>query len=340
MSPVPVGRLLEKAGSLVLEVTYPSDEELDKKPELAIGVLLDAIWNRCFDITRSGKGAEPPDELFKFLFDWVYRGHPLAKKAGLELALQQDNLWDLNLALLRIKKKGRPTKSRQTAIKALFRKTYLGKSWAEVTTRLCQCGHSHDDKLTLIRCQDNLESAVRILKTELKKYDIAFPPARIKESKSAYQAREFSQSKAQDLRKIPTLEESRGALRVPSDYAIQHPAIAILLDGGLLPITNSDSDRDDASYALSQFNPWDLGWIPMWFPKLLGAEPIGSKEEYQRQRFNCFDKVFKRFAGSDWPLKGSLDSQRQVIARTLLEMYRAVMAEHWLKIDELEPLKS
>ncbi len=78
----------------------------------------------------------------------------------------------------------------------------------------------------------------------------------------------------------------------------------------------------------------------MGLGKLLGAEPIGSKEEYQRQRFNCFDKVFKRFAGSDWPLKGSLDSQRQVIARTLLEMYRAVMAEHWLKIDELEPLKS
>lgn len=242
MSPVPVGYWHMEAGKLVLSFENPTDQEFEEKPELALGVLVCAMWKRCFEINRSGEGAEPPDGFFKILWEWVYCDQPLARKDGLELALKQDNQWDMDLALLRIRKSGRPIKSRQTAIKALFRKVYLNKSWEEVTRSLCQCGQPHDkkspdNKLTLQKCQGNIESEVRHLKKVLQKYDIAFPPARIKGSKSAYQAGESSQSKPQDLQKIPTLEESRGALRVTGEYAKQHAAITILLSGDSVPET-------------------------------------------------------------------------------------------------------
>jgi hypothetical protein len=74
MPSVPVGKFIQKAGRLVLEVMYPTRQELNEKPELAIGVLLCAIWQRCFKITRSGEGAKPPEELFKVLWDlWIRR---------------------------------------------------------------------------------------------------------------------------------------------------------------------------------------------------------------------------------------------------------------------------
>ncbi len=336
MSPVPVGRLLEKAGSLVLEVTYPSDQELDKKPELAIGALLNAIWNRCFDMTRSGEGAEPPDELFKFLWEWVYRGHALAKKAGLELALQQDNLWDLNLALLRIKKKGRPTKSRHTAIKALFRKTYLGKSWAEVTQRLCQCGKTHEDKLTLKTCQDNLESEVRHLKKELRKHKIDFPPARAQETQPSSERLESSLPKV-----IATHEESQGKGRKAAEYSVQHRAIAILLsaDPDSLTQLHDEFELSDESDALCLFNPWVLGWIPLWFPELRTSESLESRMVYDDLRYKWFDKAFRYYSGQRWPLRGPVDEQRRAVAETLRLMYRAARDEQMPEIDELQPLK-
>jgi hypothetical protein len=196
MSPVHVGQFVQEAGELMLSVATPTVQEFEEKPELAIGVLVFAIWKRCFEITRSAEVEKTPDELLKFLWDWVYRGQPLTKEAVLELALRQDNEWDRDLALVRISKKGRPIKSRHTAIKALFRKTYLNKSWTEVTLCLCQCGESHDDQLRLKKCQENLESAVRHLKTELKKHNISFFPAELKKSQPVHQARDLSQSKA------------------------------------------------------------------------------------------------------------------------------------------------
>jgi len=74
------------------------------------------------------------------------------------------------------------------------------------------------------------------------------------------------------------------------------------------------------------FNPWEPGWIPMWFPPIR-SEPIGTRKELQVRRLDWFDKVFKHFAGTDWPLKGSLESRRGMVADTLLRMYRAARAE-------------
>ena len=186
-------------------------QELDEMPELAIGVLLQTIWERFFLIIHFGEGAKLCDELLKLQIEWVYRDPPLDKKVAYTLALQQDNSWDKGMALIRIKKSGRPVKSRHTAIKALFCKMYFGKSWQEVTQRFCQCGQSHDNKspdntLRFQACQGRLESEVRHLKKALKKCGVAFPPARIKGSKSPYQAGESSQSRSQDLRKTATLE--------------------------------------------------------------------------------------------------------------------------------------
>ena len=74
------------------------------------------------------------------------------------------------------------------------------------------------------------------------------------------------------------------------------------------------------------FNPWEPGWIPMWFPDIR-TEPIGTRSELQKRRFYWFDKAFKHFAGADWRLQGPLESQRAVVADTLLRMYRAARDE-------------
>jgi hypothetical protein len=336
MSSVPIGRLVVTAGRPELEVTYATGQDFDDKPELAIGVLLYVIWQRCFDITRSAEGAEPPDELFMVLWEWVYCDQPLDKKAGLELALQQDNLWDFNAAMMRIRKKGRPVKSRHTAIKALFRKVYLKKTWPEVTQRLCQCGQFHDSKspdntLSYMRCQENIEAEVRHLKKMLMKWNIAFPPAPPTKHHPL-----TSQSEPQNQKKIMTLEESSGANRVAVTYAVQHPVIAKFLSGDSLPTIpiNDEAQHGDESDAWNLFNPWVLGWVPMWFPEIR-SEPIGTREELQRRRFDWFDREFKHFAGSDWPLKGSLESQREIIGNVLLRMYRAARDEEIPEMDIL-----
>jgi hypothetical protein len=341
MSPVPVGQFQMEAGELILRVTNPTVKELEEKPEHAIGVLLIVIWQRCFDITRSADGAESSNEWLNILWNWIYCEPPLSRKAALELALQQDNLWDMENALIRTQKRGRPIKSRHTAIKALFRKAYLNKSWAEVTRRLCPCGRSHDDSLTLKSCQDNIESAVRHLKRMLKKYDIAFPPPRPKESQSRYRGSESAQSEPHNLQKIPTLEESSGSLRVPDSYETQHPAIAILLDGGPLPAIplSNDSEHGDESDAWNLFNPWVPGWVPLWFPDIR-TEPIGTRKELQQRRLDWFNRVFEHFAGPDWQRKGSLDSRRELIALILLRMYRDERDEKTPTLDELDKLKA
>ena len=340
MSPVPVGRLGVESGELILHITYPTARELDEKPEHAIGALLKAIWFRSFEITSSVNITESPEGLLKVLWEWVYCDPPLSREAAYDLALQKDNKWDENLALVRIQKRGRPIKARHTAIKALFRKTYLNRSWAEVTRRLCPCGRSHDDPLTLKSCQDNLESAVRHLKRVLKKWDIAFPPRR-KEGKPVYMENESSQPEAHNLQRIPTLEESSGALRVPDSYETQHPAVAILLDGGPLPAIplSNDPTRGDESDAWNLFNPWVPGWVPLWFPDIR-TEPIGTRRELQRRRLDWFNKVFEHFAGSDWQRKGSLDSRRELVALTLLRMYRDERDENTPTLDELDRLKA
>jgi hypothetical protein len=208
----------------------------------------------------------------------------------------------------------------------LFRKIYLGKTWKEVTLRLCQCGDSHDDELKLKKCQENIESGARHLKAELKKYGIVFPPA--------YKADEPRVAVNPDLPKIATLEESKGALRVPDEPAQQHPAIAILLDGEPMPVIPMDGDE---SGALNLFNPWVKGWMPLWFPSMIirGSKPIRSVYLDSEQRYIWFDKTFKHFAGSDWLLKGDLGSKRKVIAETLLLMYRAARDE---KLPDLADL--
>lgn len=321
-----------KAGRLVLSLTYPTVQALEEKPELAIGVLLSAIWDSCFDITRSGEGAEPPDQLFRVLWDRVYRDEPLAREAGIELASQQDNDWDKNLALMRIKKKGRPIKSRHTAIKALFRKTYLEKSWAEVTRRLCQCGQSHDDKLTLMKCQDNIESGVRHLKAVLKKFKIEFPPVRTQESQPPNEALDASLPK-----EIATLEESQGKGRKAAEYCVQHRAIAILLSADPTSLTqlHDDFELRDESDALCLFDPWVLGWVPFWFPELRTSEALESRMAYQDLRYRWFDKAFRYYAGQRWPLRGSVDEQRQTVAQTLRLLYRAARDEQIPEIDKL-----
>lgn len=328
MPSVPVGQFLMDAGRLVLRVTYPTDQELEDKPELAIGVLLNAIERRCFEIRRSGEGAELPNGLNDVLWDWVYCGEPVDKETAFKRGMHLANEWDFSLASMRSRKKGRPIKSRHTAIKALFRQKCLNKSWGEVTRRLCQCGQSHDDQLTLKRCQDNIESEVRHLKTVLKKYDIAFPPARLKKLQPEYK-------KPQAPETIRTLEESSGALRVPDTYKVPHPAIAILLDGDLLPVIpgNSESEDRDMSYAL-RVNPWVLGCLPLWFPQIR-SEPIGTREECEKRRCDWFDKVFNHFAGPDWQRKGTSDSRKELIARTLLRMYRADRDEEMPAEDKL-----
>jgi hypothetical protein len=333
MSPASIGYWHMEAGKLVLGFANPTVQAFNQYPELAIDVLVWEIFIRSVEISPRGEYAAPPDDLLHVLWDWVYCGQPLDGRSAIEPA----SLWNREVTMTRIRKQGRPIKSRHTAVKALFRREYLNRPWADVTRLLCQCGQPHDDKQKLKQCQDNIESQVRKLRKRLRKHGIAFPPKRMKESLSAYRQPELSQSKP-EARDAPTLEESSGAQRATSVFAIPHPAIAILLDGSPLPSMNSESDPGDVSDAWSLFNPWDRGWIPMWFPTLIGTEAPWSKEEYQRLRYNCFDKVFKRFAGSNWPPKGSLDSQRQAIARTLLEMYRAVAAEQWLEIDDLKPL--
>ncbi len=336
MSPVPVGRLLVRDGQEVLDITYPTDRECAEKPELAIGVLVCAIWMRYFEISASAEGAAPPAGLFNVLWEWVYRDQPLIKRDAFELTAQQDNEWDPNSALTRIKRRGRPVKSRRTAIQALFRKVYLNRSWEEVTRRLCQCGQSHDDRLTLIKCQANLESEARHLKRELKKYQIAFPPVPPKRGRILFKAGETSQMRAEAELNIPTLEESSGAMRKADTYSIQHPVVRILLDGPLPEIeVNGEPHRGDESDALNLFNPWVPGWIPFWFPEICSSGPIESKKEYQQRRYGWFDKALKHFAGPDWPLKGSLEKQKKVIARTLIQMYRAARDEQIPEIDKL-----
>jgi hypothetical protein len=323
-----------KAEGFVLELTWPTHQELEEKSELAIGVLLVELYKRSFEITCSSEGAELRDGLSKVLWDWVYCGKPVDGKTAFERGLHLANDWDLSSAVVRTRKKGRPIKSRPTAIKALFRHIYLKKTWAEVTRRLCQCGKPHDDQLTLKKCQANIESNVRRLKTVLKKYDIAFPPPR-EESETVHKASESLQSKPQDLPKIATLEESSGAGRVADTLAIQHPAIGILLNSGPLPEILMASDESDA---LSLFNPWQPGWVPLWFSDIC-TEPIGTRKDLQQRRFDWFDKAFKHFAGPDWRRKGSLDSQKEVVARTLLQMYRAARDETLPpEVDELERL--
>jgi hypothetical protein len=326
MSPVAVARVLTENGKLKLEVKKPTNQEMEEHPEHAIGALVHAIWLRSFEITHSEDSAELPDGFVKFFWDWVYAEPQLTRRAGLELALQQNNLWDVNVAEMRIRKRGRQIKSRHMAIKALFRKVYLNKTWKDVTLSLCQCGKSHDDKLTLKMCQGNVESGARQLKAELKKYGIAFPPV--------FKADEPPVSVDKDLLKIATLEESSGVLRVPDKHAQQHPAIAILLDGEPLPVIPMDGDE---SAALSLFNPWVKGWVPLWFPSMIirGSEPIRSVYLDSEQRYIWFDKTFKKFAGSDWQLRGDLDSKRLVIARTLLQMYRAARDEELPDLADL-----
>jgi len=314
-------------GKLKSIVSDHTDPEFDEMPELAIGVLQNAIWFRGFVILHFGEDPKLLDELFKFKIEWVYRGQPLDKKTAYELALQQDNSWDVEMALLRIKRKGRPIKSRHTAIKALFRKVYLDKSWKEVTQRLCQCGQSHDDKspedkLRLQLCQGRLEAEVRLLKKELKKYGVVFPPSRPKETQTTHE---------------PPPQEY---VRVPKTHSIQHPAIAIFVDGDSVPETQMTREsHDDEIDTWYMFNQWEPGWIPMWFPQIR-SEPIGTREELQQRRLEWFDRAFRHFAGTDWPLRGPLESQRAVVADTLLRMYRIARDEYNTEIEDLQPLYS
>jgi hypothetical protein len=324
-------------GELKLAVANPTDEEFREQPELAIEVLFCAIWFRLFEISRSDGCAKPPDELLRLSWDWVYYGPPLEMKTGLDLAAQQDNWWDKKLLLNRIKGPGRPIKSRHLAIKALFRKAYLGRSWSEVTQRLCECGQAHDNKspenrLQFLRCQENIQSEVRHLKRVLRKCEITFPPAR-----SAKHLQLHPEPVPKEKKGILTLEESRGALREADKPEPKHPAITIFLNGDSLPETEmTRGSLAEEGDAWSMFNPWEPGWIPKWFPDIR-TEPIGTKSEIQKRRYYWFDNAFKHFAGNDWMLQGPLESQRAVVADTLLRMYRAARDEYSTEIEELEP---
>ena len=323
MSPAAIGYWHMEAGKLVLGFANPTVQDFNQYPELAIDVLVCAIFIRCVEISPPGKYAVPPDDLLQVLWDWIYCGQPLDGRAAIEPA----SLWNREVAMTQVRKKGRPIKSRHTAVKALFRREYLNRPWDDVTRLLCRCGQPHDDKQKLKRCQDNIETQVRNLKQVLREYGIAFPPKRTKEILSARRKPDPSQSKPQDLQKIPTLEESRGALRVTSEYAKKHAAIAILLSGDSLPETEmTRGSLADESGAWYMFNPWEPGWIPMWFPDIR-TEPIGTRSELQKRRFHWFDKAFKHFAGADLTLQGPLESQRAVVADTLLRMYRAARDE-------------
>ena len=324
MSPVAVARVLTEDGKPVLEVKNLTNQEMEAHPEHAIGALVRAIWLRSFEITQSDNSAELPAGFVKFFWAWVYAEPQLTRQAGLELALQQNSLWDVDVALARIRKRGQQIKSRHTAIQALFRKAYLNKTWKEVTLSLCQCGKSHDDKLTLKLCQENIEAQARHLKAELKKYGIVFPPV--------YKADEPLVAVNPDLPGIRTLEESSGAFRKAITPAYKHPAIAILLDGEPMPVIPMDSNESDA---LSLFNPWVKGWVPLWFPMMMirGSEPIVSVYLDSERRYIWFDKTFEKYAGSDWQQKGDLNSKRLTIANTLLKMYRAARDEKLPEMD-------
>jgi len=162
----------------------------------------------------------------------------------------------------------------------------------------------------------------------LKKYDIAFPPARLNKLQPEYK-------KPQAPETILTLEESSGALRVPDTNKVPHQAIAILLDGGPLPVIPEDSESEDCDMSLVFWvNPWVLGSLPLWFPQIR-LDPIGTREECEKRRYVWFDKVFNRFAGTGWQRNGTLYSRKELIARTLLRMYRADRDEEIPAEDKL-----
>jgi hypothetical protein len=339
MSSVDAARIESGAEGPVFEQMNPTDKELKENPELAINVLLFQIWLRIIVLSRSGGNTAPLSKLLEFMWEWVLYDEPSEKLEALRLANDQDNPWDAILTLMRIKKRGRPvTPLRHTAIKALFYKEYLKKSWAQITRRYCHCGRPHGDKLTLHRCQQIIEVTARKLKTLLKENQIDFPPVSAFRSQLSNKSVMVLPSKA-----IPTLEGLQRPKIKPDITSMlyrAHPAIALLHrrdNVTLFEVVYDEFDKNGQAIVLTMCDPAVKGWVPFWFPALRTSRPIESRAAYEEVRLEWFDKAFRHFAGARWPLRGSVAEQMRTVADTLRLIYRAACDDATLELDNLLP---
>lgn len=99
--------------------------------------------------------AERADRLVQLLESagWPYSAIKVAEQAVLE------------------GRKGRPPRKRVIAVKACDLKLRTGKSWAQITRQVCNCGqpqHGHD-------CQERLRQQINDLRACMKKYGIRIP---------------------------------------------------------------------------------------------------------------------------------------------------------------------
>jgi hypothetical protein len=338
MSSVDAAQIKGGAEGPVFEQMNPTDKELKENPELAINVLLFQIWLRIIVLSRSRGNMAPLSKLFEFMWEWVLYDEPSEKLEALRLGNGQDNPWDAILTLMRIKKRGRPvTPLRHTAIKALFYKEYLKKSWAQITRRYCHCGRSHDDKLTLHRCQQIIEVTKRRLENLLKENQIDFPPVSAFKSQLSNKSVMVPPSKA-----IPTPEGLQQRPKIKRDITsmlyLAHPAIALLYrpdNLSLLAQLYDELDKNGEAIVLTMCDPAVKGWVPLWFPELRTSRPIESRAAYEEVRLEWFDKAFRHFAGARWPLRGSVAEQMRTVADTLRLIYRAACDDTTLELDNL-----
>ena len=276
----------------------------------------------------------------EFMWEWIFYDEPSEKLEALRLGNGQDNPWDATLTLMRIKKRGRPiTPLRHTAIKALFYKEYLKKSWAQITRRYCHCGRPHDDKLTLNKCQENIQVTVRTLKNLLKENQIDFPRVSAFKSQLSNKSVMVPSSKA-----IPAQEGLQQRPKIKLDISSMlyraHPAIALLHrpdNVTLFEKLYDEFDKNGQAIVLTMCDPAVKGWVPFWFPALRTSRQIESRAAYEEVRLEWFDKAFRHFAGARWPLRGSVAEQMRTVADTLRLIYRAACDDATLELDNLLP---
>lgn len=338
MSSVDAARIKGGAGEPDFEQMNPTDEELKKNPELAINVLQFEIWIRIIVLSRSEDSAAL-NKLCAFMWEWIFYDEPSEKLEALRLGNGQDNPWDATLTLIRIKKRGRPiTPLRHTAIKALFYKEYLKNSWAQITRRYCHCGRPHDDKLTLNKCQENIQVTVRNLKNLLKENRIDFPRVSAFKSQLSNESVMVPSSEAIPAQK-GLQQRPKITLDISSMLYRAHHAIELLYHPdnlSLLEQLYDELDKNGEAILLTMFNASVKGWIPLWFPALRTSRRIKS-EAYEEERFEWFDRAFRHFAGARLPLRGSVAEQMRTVADTLRQIYRASCDDVTLELDNLLP---
>lgn len=143
-------------------------KELEENPSLARKLLLGLWFQRRTQMPRPCADCEV-DSMMKVMLEWIFARRPLSRKAAEKILRQQpDDDFDRLLVRQWAGKRGRPITKRQAAIEALFRREYLHKSWMEVTSRVCPCGHPHTRERVSLQCQPALQAEVRHLKRVLR----------------------------------------------------------------------------------------------------------------------------------------------------------------------------